>query len=395
MSKQFDFNINNYTITDLEKFLNLTMGYNEFEIKEKERHMRNKLMKAIESEKSKKKRESIEKNVFQFLDEAKRMLIEKLSKTKIIESEGNSMLLIDRNNAVNSITSYLQPITTFPTNVAQGNLNTLKRKTSTYSLCMNTLFRDTNGSNATDSLFILPYPMKNVISMKLSSFEFPDTVYMISEKKRTNRLFIKEDKTNKQGMIIIPEGNYTHETIDDVLQNAINETLDTGERFSVHIDEHSGKTTIKNSENTFSMQFVNGETNKILSKNLGWALGFRNANYIRSKCYVSESIFCPIPVQYVYFVLNDFNISNSTTIMGIFIDNYVEKNILAKIPIHVDSFQVMFDNNSDLITKKREYYGTVDVNKLSVKILDMYGEVVDMNSMDFSFTLEFEIAYDI
>jgi hypothetical protein len=55
----------------------------------------------------------------------------------------------------------------------------------------------------------------------------------------------------------------------------------------------------------------------------------------------------------------------------------------------------MFDNNSDLITKKRDYYGTVDVNKFSIKILDMYGEPVDLNSMDFSFTLEFEIAYDI
>lgn len=395
MSKEFDFNINNYTIADLEKFLNLTMGYNDFEIKEKERVMRNKLMKAIESEKSKKKRAAIEKSVFQFLDEAKRMLIEKLSRTKIIESDGNSMILIDRNNATNSITSYLQPITTFPTNVAQGNLNTLKKKTSTYSLCMNTLFRDTTGSSATDSLFILPYPMKNVISMKLSSFEFPDTVYMVSEKKKTNRFFIKEDGTNKQGMIVIPEGNYTSENIDDVLQNAINSTLDSDDRFSVTVNELSGKITIKNSVNTFSMQFVNGETNKILSKNLGWCLGFRNANYIRSKCYVSESIFCPIPVQYIYFILNDFNISNSTTIMGIFLDNYVEKNILAKIPIHVDSFQVMFDNNSDLISKKREYFGTVDINKFSVKILDMYGEVADINAMDFSFTLEFEIAYDI
>ena len=81
--------------------------------------------------------------------------------------------------------------------------------------------------------------------------------------------------------------------------------------------------------------------------------------------------------------------------MGIFSDSYVEKNILAKIPIPVDTFQVMFDNNSDLISKKREYFGTIDVNKFSVKILDLYGESIDMNYMDFSFTLEFEIAYDI
>ena len=388
---QFDFNINNYTITDLEKFLKLSLEYNEFEIKEKERILRNQLIKAIENEKVKSKRKAIEKNAFQFLDEAKRLLIEKLKKAKMTENS----ILINKNDTMNSITSYLQPISTFPTTVAQGNLNTLRKKISTYSLCMNTLFRDTNGSNATESLFILPYPMKNVISMKLSSVEFPDTVYMISEKKRTNRFFIKEDGTDKQGIIIIPEGNYTSETMPAVLQNAINEKLDSDERFSVEIDEHNGKTIIKNCEHTFVMQFINNETNPVLSKNLGWSLGFRNANYIRSRCYISESIFCPIPVQYIYFILNDFNISNSTTIMGIFSDNYVEKNILAKIPIHVDSFQIMFDNNSDLISKKREYFGTVDVNKFSIKILDIYGEPVDLNNMDFSFTLEFEIAYDI
>jgi len=387
----FDFNINNYTIIDLEKFLKLTTDYNEFEINEKERILRNQLIKAIENEKVKTKRKTIEKNAFQFLNEAKRLLIEKLKKTKI-SAENNVMI---KNDGMNSVTSYLQPINTFATTVAQGNLNTLRKKISTYSLCMNTLFRDANGSNSTDSLFVLPYPMKNVISMKLSSFEFPDTVYMISDKKRTNRLFIKEDNTNKQGMVVIPEGNYTSETMPSVLQNAINEILDSEERFHVEIDEHSGKTIIKNCQHTFVMQFITSETNTVLSKNLGWALGFRNANYIRSRCYMSESIFCPVPVQYIYFVLNDFNIANSTTIMGIFSDNYVEKNILAKIPIHVDSFQIMFDNNSDLITKKRDYYGTVDVNKFSIKILDMYGEPVDLNSMDFSFTLEFEIAYDI
>ena len=143
------------------------------------------------------------------------------------------------------------------------------------------------------------------------------------------------------------------------------------------------------------MQFINVHTNQLLSRNLGWYLGFRSANYIRGKCFKSEGVFNSSPQQYLYFVLNDFNISNATRIMGIFLDNYVEKNILAKIPIPVDSFQIMFDNNSDLISKKREYHGTVDINKFSVKLLDIYGEMLDINCMDYSFTLEFEIAYDI
>lgn len=392
----YDFNIDNYTIYDLEKFLNLSETYNQYEITEKGNQLRNKLITSIQKggEKGGKKTAKIEKNAIRFIDEARRLLIEKLSRTKIVEN-GGSMLLIDKNKARDSITSYIEPIQTLPTNVAQGTLNKLKKRTTNYSLCMNTLFRDTTGSNATDSIFVLPYPLKNVISMKLASFEFPDTIYMISEKKRTNRIYIKEDGTNKEGLVVIPEGNYTSETMVDVLQEAINQTLGTEERFTVEISEVNGRTMIKNAEHTFTMKMVTEETCRTASRNLGWCLGFRSMNYIRSRAYVSESIFSPIPVQYVYFVLNDFNISNATTIMGIFLDNYVEKNILAKIPIPVDSFQVMFDNNSDLISKKRDYFGTVDISKFSVKILDQYGEVVDMNHMDYSFTLEMEIAYDI
>jgi hypothetical protein len=384
----YDFNIANYNVHDLEKFFNLTSEYNEFEIVEKEKNIRKKIANAIQSEPNKKK---IERNLFVFLDEAKNLLIKEI-KSKMVKKED---LIIANKNEFVSMMASMPPINTFPTNVAHGNLNTLKKRTTSYSLCMNTLFRDTNGSTSTDALFILPYPLKNVVTMKLTSFEFPDTVYMISDKKKTNRFFIKEDTTGKQGMIILPEGKYNSENLPGILEKIINDTLDTENRFSVTIDQHSRKTVIKNSEHSFVMQFVNNETNQLLSKNLGWYLGFRSANYVRGKCFKSEGVFNSSPQQYLYFVLNDFNISNATRIMGIFLDNYVEKNILAKIPIPVDSFQIMFDNNSDLISKKREYHGTVDINKFSVKLLDIYGEMLDINCMDYSFTLEFEIAYDI
>jgi len=384
----YDFNISNYTIHDLEKFFNLSSEYNEYEIVEKEKNIRKKIANAIQSEPNKKK---IERNLFVFLDEAKNLLVKEI-KSKMVKKED---LIIANKNEFVSMLSAMPPINTFPTNVAHGNLNTLKKRTTSYSLCMNTLFRDTTGSTSTDAVFILPYPLKNVVTMKLTSFEFPDTVYMISDKRKTNRFFMKEDTTGKQGMIILPEGKYNSENLPGVLEKIINDTLDSENRFSVCIDQYSRKTIIKNSEHSFVMQFINNETNQLLSKNLGWYLGFRSANYIRGKCFKSEGVFNSSPQQYLYFVLNDFNISNATRIMGIFLDNYVEKNILAKIPIPVDSFQIMFDNNSDLISKKREYHGTVDINKFSVKLLDIYGEMLDINCMDYSFTLEFEIAYDI
>ena len=81
--------------------------------------------------------------------------------------------------------------------------------------------------------------------------------------------------------------------------------------------------------------------------------------------------------------------------MGVFDNGYIEKNILAKIPVPVDNFQVLFDNSSDLISKRREYFGLIDIIKFSIKLLDEYGDIIDTNNMNFSFTIEFEIAYDI
>jgi hypothetical protein len=69
-----------------------------------------------------------------------------MSKTAMVDMGEESRQVINKNDARESVTSYIQPINTFPTTVAQGILNPLKKRITTYSLCMNTLFRDPNGS---------------------------------------------------------------------------------------------------------------------------------------------------------------------------------------------------------------------------------------------------------
>lgn len=391
----YDFDINNYSIDDLEKFLKLGNNYNEKVVVEKAKSMHSAIMKSMAASSTKIKTKKIEKELVSFLDEAKRILIERMARTRMIVMGDDHRQVIDKNDAPDSIMSYIQPMTIFPTTVAQGTLNPLKKRITNYSLCMNTLFRDCAGSVDGNTLFILPYPLKKVISLKLASLEFPDTVFMLTNAKKSNRIFIKENGTNLESLIILPEGNYTEQTLPEILQYAINAGLGSGDRFKVTIDEISHRMTIFNSTNTFSMEFLNAATNSMLPKNLGWYMGYRKAQYINSDAYESEGIFNPVSLPYIYFILNDFNISSSTTIMGFFGDNYLEKNILAKIPIPVNSYQILFDNNSDLISKKREYFGTVDISKFSIRILDHHGDLVNTNHMDFSFTLELEIAYDI
>ena len=391
----YDFDINNYSIDDLEKFLKLGNNYNEKAVVERANYMHSAIMKSMAASSTKIKNKKIEKELVSFLDEAKRILIERISKTRMVVMGDDHRQVINKNDAPDSIMSYIQPMTIFPTTVAQGTLNPLKKRITNYSLCMNTLFRDCTGSVDGNMLFVLPYPLKKVISLKLASLEFPDTVFMISNAKKSNRIFIKENGTNLEALIFLPEGNYTEQTLPTILQYAINSALGSADRFRVTIDVISHRMTILNTANKFSMEFFNKATNTVLSKNLGWYMGYRSALYINGDAYESEGIFNPVPLPYIYFTLNDYNISSSTTIMGFFGDNYLEKNILAKIPIPVSSYQILFDNNSDLISKKREYFGTVDISKFSIKILDHHGDLVCTNNMDFSFTLELEIAYDI
>ena len=42
----------------------------------------------------------------------------------------------------------------------------------------------------------------------------------------------------------------------------------------------------------------------------------------------------------------------------------------------------------------RTYFGPVDIQKLHIQFLDEYGRVIDLNNMDWSFTLSFILQYD-
>ena len=45
-------------------------------------------------------------------------------------------------------------------------------------------------------------------------------------------------------------------------------------------------------------------------------------------------------------------------------------------------------------TKTRKYFGPVDIRKIHVRILDQYGNQVNLNNMDFSFSLELTQLYN-
>ena len=46
------------------------------------------------------------------------------------------------------------------------------------------------------------------------------------------------------------------------------------------------------------------------------------------------------------------------------------------------------------MNRSREYFGPVDIQNLTITLYDEYGRVINLNNMDWSFTLAFEKLYD-
>ena len=73
--------------------------------------------------------------------------------------------------------------------------------------------------------------------------------------------------------------------------------------------------------------------------------------------------------------------------------NYLGKNIIARITITSGINTIVTDNASDQIFKKREYFGPVNIDKFKIRLLNRFGDVINLNNNDYSFTLELKQIY--
>jgi len=203
------------------------------------------------------------------------------------------------------------------------------------------------------------------------------------------------DIEGSNGVVILPDGNYTLCELAKVLQTSINEQLKIDPpRFEVSVNENTQKITISNTCRSFSMKFFKDVESIDFNSTLGWTLGYRQMEYGGLMCYTTEGIYNSVASDYIFFVLNDFNNSQSQNIVAMFQKSYIGNNILAMIPLTSRSFHICFDNGSDFIEKKREYFGPVNLQRMKIELRNQYGELLDLNDMDFSFSLEVEMGYD-
>jgi hypothetical protein len=309
----------------------------------------------------------------------------------------------------------------FPNPVGPGYLNSLKRIVQTQNLNLNSCFRSNYyTTNPCDFLYILPSEIKNVISMRLASIDIPFSWYLLSHSKKNNifkiKIIIKEGKeyefhdeniiSQNEFTIIIPEGNYTFESLElflnkqyFYLSSTEKEENSLLKQIKFSINSYTMKSSFKiinskeNQTMFLSLHFME-DINQNIMNSFGWVLGFRMANYLDiTDTITSEGLFDCGGDRYIYVSLNDYQYNDNNFNTVCFDKGILNEDVIAKIPMTNGKLCLNIDDDNPL-TKTRRYNGPVNISRFQIKLLDKFGNIIDLNHMDYSYTLELEILYE-
>ena len=279
-------------------------------------------------------------------------------------------------------------------NKIKNYVNSLKSRIIINQLSIDTKFRKNYfKSNSTDFILDLPTPLRKVISMRLSSLELPNISHVISA-NQGNHGFKYTIGGNTYTTTIV-SGNYEYWKLTETLNASDGGGLNSN-NLEVSIDDKSLRTTIRSSnDSNFKLDFGNLiDNNAPPMKSLGWLMGFRSKIYEGSNTYTSEAAIDLADIRYMFLVVNDFNQSVHDVVTVLYENSFMSDNILARLVMREDKGVIMFDDNSDNITKRRHYFEPVDISKMHIKLIDEYGIPIDMMGIDWSFALEFQILYE-
>lgn len=296
-------------------------------------------------------------------------------------------------------------LSSYPNPAAPGLLNSIKRVTQYLNLNLNTCFRNNYySSNPCDFQYFLPLEIKHVIAMRLASIEIPNSWYLFSAAQKNNAFAME---VNNNGIIVsfqivIPDGNYDNDTLQYYLNHTyfyLSGAMNDLVNIEFAIDPYSFKSEFKSlwplpTPFSFSIRFLVGTQQNIMSS-IGWALGYRLMNYLDiSTSIVSEGLFDAGGDRYIYVSIDDYQRNRNALNVVCFADSTMEQNIIAKIPMTNGKLSLTVDDSGSPLVKNRRYNGPVNIRNMHVRILDRFGEVIHLNNMDFSFTLELEILYE-
>jgi len=398
----FDLTIDNYNKIELIDMFELPSNYDTYIVEQQETKLK----------------ESILNNSGNITQQTRLKIVEFLKEAKKILLNGiTPKMTVSGSHDVQERPS--EPyLTSFPTDYVKGVINPLKRRVNTRYLNIDTRFRENYFTcQSTNYHLDLPLKISGVMSLQLSAIELPTTFFNISKQLGNNFFTIEVDNYNNgtttesySTVITLQDGNYAPSSLVDYLNSIVgmmdppfNQLIFTLNILNTMISG-TGQMVVgisnPNDIFNFTLNFQadkngNNDNNTPLPLKLGWTFGFRSGKYVNNSTYISEGVMDLTGPRYIYLVVDDFNNNVNNAFYGAFNSSILNKNILARISLQSKFFDIFIENNLNVITTPRHYYGPVDIQKLHLQLLDEYGRVLDINNMDYSFCLILHTVYDI
>ena len=116
-------------------------------------------------------------------------------------------------------------------------------------------------------------------------------------------------------------------------------------------------------------------------------------NIVNAYAFVSEGVPFMSGPRYGYISIDDHQTNSKSEFQVVYNDSVRDDNIIARInlaPRSVHTLSLRDAGMASLLNRTRTYQGPVDIQKLTIKLYDEYGRIIDLNNTDWSFTLEFE-----
>jgi hypothetical protein len=449
MSNQFNFNLKleDYNEQELEELFDLKYPYSVEDIQICKSTIQDKLLQDGNLGENK------QQEINNFLENGSQQLIHHLDhhvlqgypkqhitsfldrKNKIIQEDSNIIIEHpDRLVGLNS--SIVNGRIVDSKKAPPGAINPLNIRTIKKAINIDSRFRpDYYQTKSTDYLITLPTKISKVVSMRVASIELPLTYYAISKAQGNNTfvIIVTDSLSNNKVKKIchLPDGNYEVKFADSLhafhIEKAVNDAMrqaNVPDAIVYTVDHISGKSvfaeqdfegeilvledapleilfnvdTDGNEDNTTSLQF-----------RLGWQLGFRTAKYVSQKeplnlnvwgAIASEGICFPMGPTYAYLGINDFNNNVNDYFVSAFTSSVLSKDIIARLNLVKGiqnegvSHSADDEGSSTQLNRTRNFFGPVNIEKLKITLYDKYGRILDINNMDWSFTLSFDCLYN-
>jgi len=365
---------NSYNMTELENLLGLSSPYTVELLHLKRDTLRDKIAKMPNMEINKKN------NILVFFDNIVERLLVNISKNDLIIAN--------------------------PTN--ENSIRDIKYVNRLINV--DSLFRnDYYSTKSSDFTFTLPDKINKVVKMGISNILLPLSTHSVSSKLKNNQFKITYN--TEEFVCTLPDGNYSSQFKDSAasIETTINRLIqisgipDISNNVKFVVDKISGRSifTCDNS-GELEIDFTMSDTSDPLNFKLGWLLGFRAGKYsCVASSIVSEGICHISGSKYLFLAINDYQNTGSNTFIANFNESTLSSNIITRLNIDhgkedngVYSSSMETDLNKNIYYNTRDYYGPVDIQKLTFTLYDQFGRIVDLNYMDWSIVICLKCQFD-